>query len=617
MMAQATGSTFEKPRFRQEQLVAEPIEDQGARFIDVMDPDSGNIFRFYEVEFSLACAMDGERDVAGIVKWAQEELGVSPSQAEVRTVISTLGELGYLDQTGDARAAAAAAPPRTREPELAPGIVVGMNARAAKSPTADVDLGHAGTKAPAFGEMPKAPDLALGAPGATAAKPRAPAEDVALGAPGRSSDVSLDLSDQMSVRPADVKEAVRASKVMASVDVPKELLDALEEPVEKPMAKAPIAKTPVSAAKPAVAAKPIAEKQPVELPKKPVVGRPSIEKSKPIVADKAAVPTAPPSKVSPLLIVVLLIALVGAAVYFAWKYVINASNDDSVQTSTTKEPVKPPPVKPPEPVKPPPPPPVIKLSMDTPTPIEVKAAAAAQIEAFETAKTIKRDAIVVKLVGNKAITNEITAITKDAKRVTDNIAQGEKNLAAATAANNAAKAKEAEDYLAERKARLDTLQGTLATKQADLAKLLIKAPADGELKVAVKAGAKVAENDVLFSIMAGPILVATFKADGAPPADSNVFVSVKGSDKPLTCRVTQVDKDGAKVVCPSDPLLDGVEAKLEGIAPADTPKPVETPTPTPQPQPKRPLQPKQPKPPEPKPDEPKPPEPKPDGSGTP
>ena len=75
-----------KPRFKQE-LVAEPIEDGGARFIDVMDPDSGNIFRFYEVEYALACAMDGERDVAGIVHWAQEELGLTPTPSEVTRVI--------------------------------------------------------------------------------------------------------------------------------------------------------------------------------------------------------------------------------------------------------------------------------------------------------------------------------------------------------------------------------------------------------------------------------------------------------------------------------------------------------------------------------------------------
>src|SRR5258707_1226239 len=135
-MQPATG----RPRFRQD-LVAEPIEDAGARFIDVMDPDSGNVYRFYEVEYSLACAMDGERDVAGIVQWAREELGLTPSPNEVKTVISTLGELGYLE---GARAAAAQPVGRPiRQPDaLAPGIVVGQ--RTPQHPGVDVELGHVG-----------------------------------------------------------------------------------------------------------------------------------------------------------------------------------------------------------------------------------------------------------------------------------------------------------------------------------------------------------------------------------------------------------------------------------------------------------------------------------------
>ena len=74
MQAQAMA----RPRFRQD-LVAELVEEQGQRFIDVGDPETGNLFRFYEIEYSLACAMDGERDVAGIVQWAQEELGLTPT----------------------------------------------------------------------------------------------------------------------------------------------------------------------------------------------------------------------------------------------------------------------------------------------------------------------------------------------------------------------------------------------------------------------------------------------------------------------------------------------------------------------------------------------------------
>src|SRR5690349_23527894 len=108
-------ASTERPRFRQD-LVAEPIEDGASRFIDVMDPDSGNLFRFYEVEYALACAMDGERDVTGIVKWAKEELGLTASTNEVQTVIATLGELGYLESGG---AAAAAAKPETASPDTA------------------------------------------------------------------------------------------------------------------------------------------------------------------------------------------------------------------------------------------------------------------------------------------------------------------------------------------------------------------------------------------------------------------------------------------------------------------------------------------------------------------
>src|SRR5688572_24226688 len=98
----------DRPRFRQD-LVAEALEDNAMRFIDVMDPDSGTLFRFFEIEYSLACAMDGQRDVAGIVKWADEELGLKTSAKEVSRVISTLGDLGYLERGAAALAAANAA----------------------------------------------------------------------------------------------------------------------------------------------------------------------------------------------------------------------------------------------------------------------------------------------------------------------------------------------------------------------------------------------------------------------------------------------------------------------------------------------------------------------------
>src|SRR5262245_51638831 len=98
----------DRPRFRQD-LIAESIEDGAARFIDVLDPDNGTLFRVFEVEYSLACAMDGQRDVPGIVRWADEELGLKTNAKEVKNVILTLGDLGYLE--GAAAAAAAASAP--------------------------------------------------------------------------------------------------------------------------------------------------------------------------------------------------------------------------------------------------------------------------------------------------------------------------------------------------------------------------------------------------------------------------------------------------------------------------------------------------------------------------
>ncbi|MFL5291795.1 MAG: hypothetical protein ACJ79U_09790, partial [Myxococcales bacterium] len=85
----------DRPRFRQD-LIAETIEHQGTRFIDLMAPEGGEVFRFYEVEYSLACAMDGDRDVAGIVRWAQDELGLTPTHQEVRSVITALGDMGFI-----------------------------------------------------------------------------------------------------------------------------------------------------------------------------------------------------------------------------------------------------------------------------------------------------------------------------------------------------------------------------------------------------------------------------------------------------------------------------------------------------------------------------------------
>ena len=162
---------LERPRFRQD-LVAEPIEDGHTRFIDVMDPNNDSVFRFYEVEYSLACAMDGERDVPGIMRWAQEELGLTASANEVKSVIATLGDLGYLDGAAAPAARPEAAPatkPSIWDPPARPqddgmlgrGVVVGQ--KRVNTPVPGVELGNAGASAPAAREAkPPVADIELG-----------------------------------------------------------------------------------------------------------------------------------------------------------------------------------------------------------------------------------------------------------------------------------------------------------------------------------------------------------------------------------------------------------------------------------------------------------------------
>ncbi len=88
----------ERPRFRND-LVAQPIEEEGVRYVDVTDPSSGSTFRFYDVEYSIACAMDGARDVDNLAEWTRAELGIEASPEELVSVINTLAELGYLEGT--------------------------------------------------------------------------------------------------------------------------------------------------------------------------------------------------------------------------------------------------------------------------------------------------------------------------------------------------------------------------------------------------------------------------------------------------------------------------------------------------------------------------------------
>lgn len=169
----------QSPLFRTD-LVAQPVFDGGQVFVDVTDPDSGKTFRFYDFEYSIACAMDGRRDVNGLISWATDELGLSPSPAELASVISTLGDLGYLSE-----GAAVPAVSAHDRPTPAPTPIAATPAASA------VDLGLAGPTSAAASTPPgstPSSDVELGRPGKSPiARPRptpAKADDVELGFSG-------------------------------------------------------------------------------------------------------------------------------------------------------------------------------------------------------------------------------------------------------------------------------------------------------------------------------------------------------------------------------------------------------------------------------------------------
>jgi hypothetical protein len=603
---------LDRPRFRQD-LVAEPVEDAGTRFVDVMDPDSGSVYRFFDVEYSLACAMDGDRDVPGIIQWSKEELGLAPSAAEIRNVIATLGELGFIDKAG------AAAKPG--DDMLRPGVVVGE--KRPHTPVADFELGNAGASANAPAGKPLPTSNIELAPGVTAGRPQPAAKlshDITLGQPGRS-DVSTDLADQMNVGVEDVKAAVRASQVMKAVDVPPELAAELESPPKKEIPRARNTPPPMPVVKPPPdVAKPVAAAKPVEVPKPVAAAKPAAAEAKkpaidahgptaPIskVPDKAATatakaPPAPETGTSKSLVVVLVIVAIAAIAFLAYRHFMSTD-------TASNEPVKPVPAKP----TPPPPPPIESEKMATSPEVtnDVKPQGSGTIETLAPDGAVKSGAVIAMFNGSKPIQTEVAALQKDVdKRLPGEIDQAQKDIDAATAASNKAQLAAAQAKLTDREKALADKKAKLDARQADLDKLEIKAPTDGAIKAKLKVGAKVTPSDAVFSLTQPAVRTVTFKkADGASTGTRVVLVG-KTDSKHTSCITTSADPNAIMIQCPADAIAEGAEVSYGGIDPsppppaaADTgsagsaapaatppPPPKATPRPTPRPTPK--VQPK-------------------------
>ncbi|MEZ4398848.1 MAG: hypothetical protein R3B06_02425 [Kofleriaceae bacterium] len=648
-----------RPRFRTD-LVAEPIDDGGKRFIDVVDPDSGNGFRFFEVEYSLACAMDGARDIADIQRWAKEELGLEASATEVATVISTLGDLGYLDGVGR----------EVDGPELAAGVVAARPA-APTAPTIDIELGDSGGQAPRAREpLPVAADLELGGAGGTAAAAPPPmiTDGPELGPSGGGLDfdtptpppaampsatmqrtsrpdaeedgptnlpkprmmdydddeVSVDLSDHLAVSASDVKEAVRASKVMAAVDVPTDVLAQLEEDEARARAQAAeaiaeraaadqraaeaaareaaaqaaadraaaeaqaaaaeaaaraveqrSAVAEVAAATAAVAGARDDARAVAELPQIPVgvskkkPERPAKE-AEPAVAAAAPAPTTTKKGTSPFLIFLLVLAILLGGAFLLWTKVLKKPLPWEPTSETAATPA-PPPVAPTPPTPPTPPPPPSAVLTEKPG--DVSPVVAGQVgiieSVVETGAKVGVGDTVLTFVASPADAKAMAGFDNDLdKRYPKQLKDAEAALARAQAGGNPGAIKSAETKVAEVQKKIDARSAERDALRAKLDGLTIKAPIAGvvALEPKIAKGTKTTPDQTVATVTGAALLTATFTVPSGGKAysqDASVMLTAKSGEK-ANCTASSVDGPTVVVTCPPEAgLAAGTEIVLE------------------------------------------------------
>lgn len=625
---------YTRPRFRTD-LVARPFDEAGQRFIDVTDPDSGKTFRFYEIEYSIACAMDGHRDLAGLVEWAQIELGLEPSPDELKTVISTLDDLGYLEEvaasrSGFALGTAGGSAPEDMEEAMASGDEFELG-NAGKSPldrsdderleAPDLTLGMSGNEAVEMGpgelpapnpyddEMPttikkmasmrdSAPefsDLRSAAIEPTAVQPTLrPVGRARTGSDEEGptnipppvsefdEEVSVDLTDHMRIGAADVKEAVRQSKVIQAVEAPQELVERLgsrgltenddedasattehEAPrLAPPPGPTPRMQTPSpvpSSSRPATTELP---DTPAFLSESLSTGEDSGRISASFRAERSAgveLPVEKKSRVGLLLLLLLLVAAGAGAAYYFLIYL-------PAQETAPVEPTSPATQVPATPEPPKPEPPSAKLAAVPVPAVPVAAAREGKIKEILTSGTeVEENAIVVKLAGDEAFQRKIDALMIDVERYRKRITENEEKKAAAEAKSPGS----GERYQRE----IERTQQKLADKEAgveaerkEMEAYLLRAPIAGKVVTESAVDQSIAAGDSVFSIELPPRLQATFtiEAGEVPDQGAAVEVAVKGDEsKAGTCVVAESKDKDITVACPGDaPFADGTELVL-------------------------------------------------------
>lgn len=600
-----------RPRFRTD-LVAQPLDEGGQRFVDVTDPDSGKTFRFYEVEYSIACAMNGQRDLAGLVEWAQAELGLAPAPEELETVISTLADLGYLD-TGSQGAGAedgafdlgfAGASLANDEEESLPSGGDFELGTAGKSPlesdqddrleAASLTLGLSGNetvvppgeaehvlgaaapvaagKAASQFETPPTPPPPDAAGMRAVLRPMTPAgqapdeDDGPTNLPPPASDfddeMSVDLTEHMRIGTADVQEAIRQSRAIQAVEAPSDVAEQEPETAQGSVEEGP---SPQQAAAARKQERPPAS--PTELPAKPAKVSKSVGTAvdaRDELADAVVAPVAASSgsRTPVLLIVIVLLAAGAVGGYFYWQSLQkgDAAPEEQGPTSQTAVPEKEVPEEPAAPEVP-----SARLTLGEIEPVELKAEReSVVIEILASGEQVDEGEVVAKLNGYQDIEKDMEKIRFDQQRYEKRIAENEEKKSAAGGNESAIKRYQRE--IDRTSAKLAGKNAELEAKQKELDAFLVKAPIAGTLETSLQAKTKVDAEQVLFLVKPSPNLEATFRVsdDVERSEGQEIAIAPKtDQDKKVECEVAKVDGEQVTVSCPSDgELAEGTEVVL-------------------------------------------------------
>lgn len=599
-----------RPRFRTD-LVAQPLDEGGQRFVDVTDPDSGKTFRFYEVEYSIACAMNGQRDLAGLAQWAQAELGLAPAPEELETVISTLADLGYLDAGSpgvgaedggfDLGFAGASLANEVEEPLPSSGdFELGT---AGKSPldtdqedrleAASLTLGFSGNetvvapgetehvlstaepmaagKATSQFETPPTPPPPDAAGPRAVLRPMTPAgqapdeDDGPTNLPPPASDfddeMSVDLTEHMRIGTADVQEAVRQSRAIQAVEVP---ADMAGQEVESAQGLTAERDSPQQNAAPRKQERPPVV--PTELPAKPAKVSKSVGTAVDAREDMAApVAASGGSRMPIILILLLLLVAGGAGAYFYWQSMQTGHVGDAVpqdpESSGPTTVSRTVPEEPPTPAEAP----SARLSLGEVEPVESKVEReGVLVQILASGKEVEEGEVVARLKGYEDIEKEMDRLRFDQQRYEKRIVENEAKKAAAEGNDSASRRYQRE--IDRTNEKLASKNAQLEAKQKELEAFIIKAPVAGTLETSLQVKSEVDAGQVLFLIKPPPNLEATFRVNDDRERTEGQEIAIAPSadqDKKIECQVAKVDGEQVTVSCPNDnELAEGTEVVL-------------------------------------------------------